>query len=186
MGFGQVKPPRNGEPPVKRILNLDMDGVLADFEGHYLQTFGVTADEHGSPKVSCMLADTPDFFDSCPVLPGAQEFFYMACTRTHLEVVILTSVPLSCIGVAAASKRRWIRKHFGGVSVIPVPGSGNKPHYLQNPASQHGAGDLLIDDWGRNCEGWREAGGYAIKHEGNWERTTQAFNEWLRSWGRNA
>lgn len=163
---------------MKRTANLDMDGFLADFEGHFLARTGIDSNTISSPEVCKHLAEMDDFFDDVPILPGAQEFFYYACTRSHLEVVILTSCPVSCFAQAAAAKRRWIRKHFGGISVIPVPGSRNKPVYMQR------AGDLLIDDWGRNIDDWRAAGGVGIKHENDFGLTTQLFNEWMWAWNR--
>ncbi|MFL9582229.1 hypothetical protein [Stenotrophomonas sp. AB1(2024)] len=39
----------------------------------------------------------------------------------------------------------------------------------------HQPGDILIDDWGKNCAAWTDAGGAAIKHEGNWEETRTAL-----------
>lgn len=162
-----------------RYINLDMDGVLADFRTHYQETFGEDDAVVGSKRVCEQLATRPDFFENCPILPGAQEFFYHACTRQHTSAVILTSCPVSSFEASARAKRNWIRKHFGGIPVIPVPGSRNKHLYLQQ------AGDILIDDWGKNCEDWCSDGGIAIKHE-DWERTTQQFNVWLSSLRRSA
>ena len=163
---------------MKRTLNLDMDGVLAAFEDHFVTRTGIDSKTLGSPEVCKRLAEMGDFFDDCPILPGAQDFFYHACTRQRLDVVILTSCPASCYAEAAAAKRRWIRKHFGGIPVLPVMGSRNKHLFLQHP------GDLLIDDWGQNCTDWTTAGGIAIKHEGDFQVTRGKFEEWMHSWSR--
>lgn len=155
-----------------RYINLDMDGVLADFRTHYQNVFDEDDEVVGSKRVCEQLATRPDFFEECPILPGAKDFFYLAATRQYTSLVILTSCPVSSFDASAKAKRKWIRKHFGGVPVIPVPGSRNKHLYLQQP------GDLLIDDWGKNIEDWRNDGGAAIKHE-NYEMTHQLFGEWI-------
>lgn len=46
--------------------------------------------------------------------------------------------------------------------VLPVLGGRHKPIFMHQP------GDLLINDYGKSCEAWNEAGGIAIKYEGDW------------------
>lgn len=155
-----------------RLINIDMDGVLGDFEREFVSRFKIDSTTIDSPEVCRLLATCPDFFLHMPVIPGARDFVDMVW-RHH--PVILTSCPMSCFDDAVKAKRAWARKHFGDIPVIPVPGSRNKHLYLQN------RGDILIDDWRPNCEDWRAAGGKAIKFE-NWTQASHEFftDAWKR------
>ncbi|WP_260477050.1 hypothetical protein [Stenotrophomonas sp. 278] len=80
--------------------------------------------------------------------------------------MILTACPKSNYTVAAQQKRAWVREHLSATClVLPVLGGVNKPLFM------HQAGDVLIDDWSKNCVAWTAAGGVAIQHKGDWVAT---------------
>ncbi len=150
-----------------RTLYVDLDGVMADFDGAFPAVFGL---DHRSMADDAMwghINSHPSFFRDLPPMDGAVAFFR---SIEHLNPVILTACPKSNYPHVAAQKRAWVREHLSQTClVLPVMGGRHKPLFMHQP------GDVLIDDFGRNCEAWGEAGGIAIKHEGDWTATRQAL-----------
>lgn len=152
-------------------IYLDMDGVMADLEQGLDGLFGEGRDR----KVPLTNADwkriiaTPNFFFKLPPMEGAKEFFR---SIQHLpNLYFLTSCPTSNYEEVARQKKAWVRLHLThNHMVLPAAGSESKPLFM------HNSGDILIDDWGKNCKAWEEAGGLAIKHEGtDFARTYACF-----------
>ena len=135
---------------------LDLDGVLANFDAGYRALFGWTPNHDLTDEQWETIHAQEDFFFNLPLYEGAVKLFL----NLPRAVNILTACPKSHYGSVARQKRRWVQKHFGDyVTVLPVMGSHNKPLFM------HAPGDLLIDDYGKNCREWSAAGGIAIKHE---------------------
>ena len=159
-------------PAVREVtatLYIDMDGVLADFDGSFPQVFGLDHRSLADDEMWMHINSHPSFFRDLPPMPGALEFFRSV---EHLQPVILTACPKSNYPHVAAQKRAWVREHLSQTClVLPVLGGRHKPLFMHQP------GDILIDDWGKNCNAWRDAGGRAIKHEGDWTATTAALND---------
>ena len=142
---------------------LDLDGVMADLEEFYLSNFGHKMDD--CPNRGLMwqnIHTSGKFFADLPVMSGAQEFLrkLLNLSSYYDRLSILTSCPKSKYEEVATQKRQWVNQHLGPLFVIPCRDSETKPLFLQR------AGDILIDDWGKNCQAWEAAGGIAIKHEG--------------------
>lgn len=143
----------------RRLLNIDMDGVLADFEGGFAKLFDRAHDSIPDPEMWAMIDDCPEFFASLDPLPGAVEFFN---DYAHLEPVILTACPEKHYARVAGQKIGWIRKHIcEDVMVLPVRGGRNKVLFMQHP------GDVLIDDHARNIDQWTLGGGIGVLHRGD-------------------
>lgn len=142
-----------------RRLYLDLDGVMADFTAHYLDLFG-------SDKEAELMTETVwerinsvrgYFFRSMPLCPGAAEFF--AAVR-HLNPIILTACPKEDYANVAIQKRTWVRQNLSpDLTVLPTAGGMAKPMFM------HQRGDVLIDDFDRNCRAWRDHGGTPILHK---------------------
>lgn len=137
-------------------LFLDLDGVLADFDGAFPVVFGMDhksmADEDMWEKINAH----PSFFRDLPPMPGALEFFRKV---EHLDPIILTACPKNNYAHVAKQKREWVREHLSDdVLVLPVMGGSNKPLFMRHE------GDILIDDFIRNVNAWEGAGGVGILH----------------------
>ena len=148
---------------------VDMDGVLADFEGGFLNQFGAAANSHDDEMKWGMIHSVPDFFRRLQPIPGAFDFFdRIRC----LDPIILTSCPHTNYMEIAKQKRAMIRECFSDtVLVLPCRGSENKPAFMNS------LGDILIDDWKHNIVDWNAAGGVAIKHVGvDFEATLVKLN----------
>lgn len=139
-------------------LYLDLDGVLADFDTHYKAQFPhrtLTGDLTNEEWQE--IHDHGTFFLDLPQCQGAHRLFQELWSW---RPIILTACPPSNYQAVARQKREWVRKNFGSaVTVLPVIGGTNKPMFM------HTAGDVLIDDFGKNCRAWVAEGGRAIKHE---------------------
>jgi 5'-nucleotidase len=137
-------------------LYIDLDGVMADFDKYFFDSFGVESNKLDDPTLWKWINGAGNFFSSLPLMPGALEFFKSV---EHLNPTILTACPKSNYTVAATQKRQWVYKHLSeNVTVIPMMGGKNKCLFMHSP------GDVLIDDFEKNCIPWREHGGIAIQH----------------------
>lgn len=154
---------------MKRIY-LDLDGVMADFDKHFLDLFGVASSSLDDLTLWKWINGHGSFFSDLPVCEGAIDFFNRI---KHLDPTILTACPKTNYSVAAIQKRAWVYKHLSpDVTVIPMLGGKNKALFMHSP------GDVLIDDFEKNCVAWREHGGVAIQHK-NFEDTFKQLDKTL-------
>lgn len=177
-GEGNFTQPLYAAPPAQavelgqpnesgRMLYVDLDGVMADFDGAFPAVFGLDHRSLADDEMWSHINGHPSFFRDLPPMAGAVDFFR---SIEHLNPVILTACPKSNYPHVAAQKRAWVREHLSASClVLPVLGGRHKPLFM------HQLGDVLIDDFGKNCEAWSEAGGVAIKHEGDWKITGLAL-----------
>lgn len=164
-------PPALGAPygRQERRLYVDMDGVMADFDGAFPAVFGLDHRTLADDEMWAKINSHPSFFRDLPLMPGALEFFHQV---RLLDPIILTACPKTNYAHVAGQKRAHVREHLGAhVTVLPVLGGYNKPLFMHSP------GDVLIDDWGKNCKAWEAAGGVAIKHEGDFNDTINRLTE---------
>lgn len=140
-------------------LFVDMDGVLADFEGHYKNVFGVELDmvayrTHGRDNVNWKaVREHKDFFLG---IPPMHDFELLWGYIIQLAPTVITGIP-SSISEAADNKRAWVHKHLG--PDVPVICCQPKEKYLHCKP-----GDILIDDWEKYKHLWVQAGGVWITH----------------------
>lgn len=139
-------------------LYLDLDGVMADFDGSFPRVFGLDHRDMADDAMWKIINTHPTFFRELPPMAGAIDF--MDWVRP-LQPIVLTACPKSNYAHVASQKRDWVRAHLGAdVTVLPVWGGASKPLFM------HAPGDVLIDDYRRNTEAWEAAGGIAILHRG--------------------
>jgi 5'-nucleotidase len=137
-------------------LYLDLDGVMADFDGHFRQVYGKSTKSVSDDTMWSLINSTPTFFYDLPLMSGAREFFN---DISFLNVSILTACPKSNYKETALQKKAWVRKNLSEtVNVITMLGGKNKGLFMQHP------GDILIDDFQENCDAWDELGGISIRH----------------------
>lgn len=147
-------------------LFLDQDGVSADFDRGVYEATGIWPWDFPSDDAMWdALNKIPDLFATLPVIEGFLEFYEYV---RPLGPYILTACPNSNYKSVALQKKHWRTKNIpGNPMLLPVVGGKNKGLFM------HGIGDILIDDYGRNCTAWEEFGGVAIKHEGTDFETTK-------------
>jgi 5'-nucleotidase len=147
-----------------RRLYIDLDGVMADFDKYFFDEFGIKSSKLDDPTLWKFINGHGNFFLNLPLMEGALDFFRSV---EHLNPTILTACPKSNYTTAAVQKRQWVYNHLSkDITVIPMMGGKNKCLFMHSP------GDVLIDDFEKNCIPWREHGGIAIQHK-NFDKTTR-------------
>lgn len=138
-------------------INVDMDGVVADFDGHYTKLFGYRPTRWPDPDTVdwAKIANVPNFFATIPMMQGAQELL-QAVHSTGRPWRMLTGVPKS-IDLVANDKVDWIRARV--VPPPPVMCCRSRDKYLHCQR-----GDILIDDYLKYRHLWENAGGVFIHH----------------------
>lgn len=160
----------------KKAIFLDLDGLLFDFEGHFLTLFGQTCDSLPDKEMWQMIDAHKTFFQDLPLFPQAKEI-YNYC-RIDGGRFILTAAPFRDFENVCRQKTHAVRNKLDPhAHIIFVPGGRNKHLYMRQ------RGDLLIDDMERNCRFWNENGGVAIHHTGDFAATKleigRAYNRFV-------
>lgn len=131
----------------------DLDGVLADLEGHYKRSFGIETSRDLDNIDWALVNTVPNFFESIPLMDDALMLWSYV---VHHNPVILTGVPKE-VTVATLNKVAWVRTHLGeGIPVICC-----RSHAKWECCKP---GDVLIDDWEKYQDRWLKAGGVWITH----------------------
>lgn len=149
-------------------LFLDLDGVMADFDSRFQELFGVNQDTMTDDEMWKKINAVPDYFVGMSMCEGAKDFLE---SIMHLNPTILTACPKSNYRSAALQKRQWVRNNLSkDIDIIPMLGGKNKCLFM------NGEGDVLIDDFEKNCKPWNELGGVAIVHK-NFSDTVEKMKE---------
>ncbi len=133
-------------------IYCDMDGVLADFDAHYLRIFGYVPTRPGGTDWKAVRAH-PDFYATIPPMPDLKALWRRLSPHNP---IVLTGIP-SIVPEAAGNKRDWITKHLPLCIEIICCRAADKATYCR-------PGDLLIDDYSRHRQAWLNAGGFWITH----------------------
>lgn len=139
---------------VKTIF-LDVDGVLADFRKQ--------CENHNCIKGTKVNWDVirsagSKFWEDIEWTSEGKEFFNWVkkvCDQEDIELFILTAVKDSD---GKIGRLNWLKKNIGlDKHHLIIVNTGKEKTYYAQPDS------LLIDDFGKNCDQFIEAGGQAIK-----------------------
>jgi hypothetical protein len=134
-------------------LFVDMDGVLADFDGHHEAVFGVRSDKLLDNIDWGAVSSVKDFYLNIPPMHDLKVLWDFI---GPLQPIVLTGVP-SEVGAAADNKRGWVRRHLGAHVEVRCCRSREKCLHAQ-------AGDILVDDWEKYRHLWETKGGRWITH----------------------
>lgn len=144
-------------------LYLDLDGVHAGYDEHYKALYNHMPGDVTREMMWENVFRADRFFRNLPLLPGAGEFFRDVA---HLNPIFLTKCPSKNFDAVAYDKREWVRHYLcSDALVIPLTLEDTKARYMNRP------GDILVDDFESNNDPWRNAGGHAILHAGNFHNT---------------
>ena len=141
-------------------IYLDMDGVIADFDGRYKQLYKIYPSEADTYKVfdgffAQFIAD--EQFAKLDLLPDAVELIeYLKTLSIPTEILSSTSSERRDADIRK-QKLEWLDNHGITFPVNLVPGKRLKKDY-SNPNV------LLIDDTSVNIDQWRKEGGIGILH----------------------
>jgi 5'(3')-deoxyribonucleotidase len=160
-----------------KIIFLDMDGVVSDFDGYAHRELGVEtkAGIRFSQDDWYRLREfNPRIYRDIPVLPGAEDFVKdveWLAGHYGYDIRFLTAVPReNDLGWAFWDKTEWARQYFPGIPVWFGPYSDDKQtHYKP--------GHILIDDRVKNIDTWPKHG---ILHQGNYEETLNKLEQYIK------
>lgn len=138
----------------KKIMYLDMDGVLVDIFKACETKYG----KESVSKIGDLLDEDPELFFEAEPMPGAIEAYNKLIEV--FDVYLLTSSPWKSMG-ATEAKQRWVMKYLGASADKRIIVSHNKNLMI---------GDYLIDD--RTANGAGEFKGELI-HFG-----TEKYPDW--------
>lgn len=140
-------------------LFIDLDGVLADFDGGYRAAFGIElpprdSDFDRDDLMWSKIHATDGFFRNLPMLPGAGQLWNFASRQ---GAYILTGCPEKRPEVAV-QKKQWVRYYLGNNAAVITCRARDKSLYCRK-------GDVLVDDWPKYQARWELAGGTWVTHK---------------------
>lgn len=147
-------------------IYCDMDGVLCDFDGQFDHYFGMSPEEYIAEKGQKAFDNAIDeageeFWETMPFAPGGQALWNKI---GKYEVTILSS-PGEYSG-AKEGKKQWIKKNLNPApKKIVFRPSGEKHKELMGKKKSEIKNSVLIDDYSKNLNPWKEMGGKAIKYD---------------------
>jgi 5'(3')-deoxyribonucleotidase len=128
----------------KKILYIDMDGVVANFDAkirEHLPNLDDHDDEVASQMVDDMCDKNPTIFEGLEPIKGAIESVNLLF---ELFDVFFLSTPMWSVPESFMGKRIWIEKHFGEKA---------KKRLILTHRKDLNIGDYLIDDRLKNGAG---------------------------------
>jgi FMN phosphatase YigB (HAD superfamily) len=146
-----------------KLIYLDMDGVLCDFEKRFVELYGLTS--LGKRDKKQWSNDWKDFivnkkaFETLDWFPGGKEL--LAFIRKHPEIhveILSSSGGEKFHGEVTAQKIKWLRSHGINYKANIVSGRKKKAEYA-TPEK------VIIDDTPDVISSFSKAGGQAILHK---------------------
>lgn len=143
-------------------IYLDMDGVLTDFEGRYVELFGVRPEE--------TRAGHKHFWDNWNTFVQGNNFETLDWNKGAVELLAYVAslkVPVEILSssgggdlhdVVVPQKLKWLESRGIPYKANIVPGGAKKAEYA-------GPWNILIDDTQRVIDTYRKSGGTAILHK---------------------
>jgi len=141
---------------MKKILYIDLDGVMVDLESHAIKRHGPKAVE----KLGMLTSVDKELFEEPEPMPGAIEAVKRLWDK--FDIYFLTTAPWSN-PTSFSSKRRWVQKNLGKYAHKRLIISHRKDLCI---------GDFLIDDRPNNG---------AAEFRGEWIQFGQpGFEDWTK------
>ena len=167
----------------KYVVYVDMDGVLADFEGALMDRFGFdfNSTEKGKPiskgkvwgKIKHYNDTVEPWFYSLPQMKDAKQLWkFLTDNFANVEILSASgSTPKDAPG----QKRAWIGDNFGYDIKCNIVGGANEKAAF---ASEN---TILIDDRSRAIDPFVAAGGIGILHTSA-ANTIAALRVMMKDW----
>jgi len=155
-----------------RILEvqLDLDGLFADFEGGVKAITGKPPSQLEKRRMWAAVHSNKLFFLELKVLPRSMELWTaIKSILPDEKIKFLTGAPSSA--AFREQKKQWVAKVFGSQYEVNVVPRRDKQLYS-------GPYKVLIDDTGGNIHDWVVKGGHGIYHKGDFDKTIAEWHEY--------
>ena len=143
---------------------VDMDGVLADFEGGFYKLAGIEVNNISDPEMWARIGayGKAKFFSELEWMAGGKELWQFI-TNNFLKAKILSALGKSdkIDKQTTQGKLTWIRHNIPSLQmndIILVDNKHKKRHYSK-------PGDIIIDDTPIVVQEWVQKGGIGILHK---------------------
>ena len=136
-----------------------MDGVLCDFVSAASSHADRPIDQLSVRQLWKLVRKVPDFWLNLECLPGARDLWKLV---DKYDAHILSSLAYSDAS-SGPGKLAWLEKNIGLTDPARIHLMSKRSH-KQNYATVNGVPNILIDDFEKNVNEWKEAGGTAILH----------------------
>ena len=160
------------ENDLNRIIYVDLDGVLVDFDNGFKAISGgvdkkTYIEKYGYPGLWKLINSYgEDWWANLNWMADGPKLWSVIQNK---NVKVLTSGTVRNTGTFAINgKKRWVQNHLGQIETIVVNSSSDKKNYAR-------PGDILIDDLYSNIEGWIQNKGIGIYHR-NADQTIEKLN----------
>jgi len=165
---------------MKRYINLDMDGVVADFNTWCGNLLGRPISWEGrdlSDDEWIVVGQQDHAYGQLSLIPESVELVNLAkelASKYDYGLRFLTAVPRrTTMPEAEQDKKDWAERHFPGIPVEIGPFSKDKQNWC-SPL------DILVDDKRSNVTEWFFKGGISVYHTGNWPATLANFEKAIK------
>ena len=141
-------------------IYVDMDGVLVDFIAGVMKELRINREPYQDELdtfLSTAYGSTKKFWSTLPWMSDGKKLWN---TLKDLNTEILSACPYKCKiqPSVVAGKRMWIKKNLKMSKGINITSRRGKVKFV---APKH----ILIDDYIKNIEQWKAAGGIGILHK---------------------
>jgi 5'-nucleotidase len=148
---------------IKPMLYLDMDGVVANFEGWAADSIGPTWKQEIDKPDWGSFGNFPNLYLNLPKMINADSLYHECCALVGEDrVQFLTALPRRAQPIfpnAARHKVEWIKKNISPKARVHFgPYAVDKQLHVRSPE------DILVDDMKINIDQWNKAGGIGILH----------------------
>jgi hypothetical protein len=161
------------EQDLSRIIYVDLDGVLVDFDGGFKSISGGVdkfdyIKQNGVDKLWKLInSHGQEWWETLNWMPDGTKLWSAISNK---NVKILTSGSTRNTGTMAINgKKKWVAAHLGQIETIVVNNSHEKQNYAR-------PGDILIDDLYSNISEWIAKKGIGILHR-NAEESINKLND---------
>lgn len=161
------------EQDLSRIIYVDLDGVLVDFDRGFKDiSDGMDkydyVKKHGVDKLWKLInSHGQEWWENLNWMPDGTKLWSAIQNK---NVKVLTSGSTRNTGTMAINgKKKWVADHLGSIETIVVNSSHEKQKYAR-------PGDILIDDLYSNISEWTVKNGIGILHR-NAEETINKLND---------
>ncbi len=163
-------------------IYLDMDGVLADFDGGVKKFCNIAAVDQ-SVRTRKQAGDfwsavrkIKHFYDRLELLPGAETLFDLAYRKSGADCEILTGIPrpIGNLRTASVDKENWVHR------LLDPDVRVNTVFRIEKLKFCQGKECILIDDLPATIDAWRRAGGTGILYR-NADQACSELEDVLRN-----